>query len=81
MTKSNQQDSLVSLTDSELHVIAQSHELTSKINELHENIDTLLMPIIERSNEMSADELQTLIQLLPHGFHRSELRSILKQKQ
>ena len=61
--------------------IAATAPLQKKIDALHEQIDVLLAPVMKVAVTAPAAQLEKLIQLLPSGFHRSELRTLLNQRQ
>lgn len=60
--------------------IAAAHEVQAKIDALYAEIDILLDPVLANAATMTPNELVELIDVLPRGFHRTELRTILNNR-
>jgi hypothetical protein len=55
----------------------RAHAIQAQIDALYEELDAVLAPVCANASTMSYEDLAALINELPRGFHRSELRVIL----
>jgi len=59
--------------------IEKARNIELQISSLYEQIDVLLAPICRKAHKLNNIELIDLIQSMPDGFYRTELRVILNQ--
>lgn len=65
------------INDSEKNNLKLARKLSSKVDELHQRIDSLLDPIVNKAIAEGPDACNALLNELPQGFHRTELRAFL----
>lgn len=67
----------LNLTTEEKENIDKAKQIQKKIDLLYQDIDTLIYPIVQKHNNASIGVLNALVDILPSGFHRSELRVLI----
>ena len=65
------------LTPQEIDTIARAKVLLSRISSLNLEVDKLLGPIADRAINFDNAALQQVIDVMPSGFFRTELRTLL----
>lgn len=71
---------MAALTSDEVAAVSKAKELTAKIDAIHQQIDGLLEPIAKKAMALDVDQLNEIACLLPSGFYRTELRTILSKR-
>ena len=71
---------MAELTLEEQKAIVQATEIQVMIDSLDMQVDALLTPVVTNAMaNMELAELRLLVNLLPRGFHRSELQTYINR--
>jgi hypothetical protein len=63
----------------EQETIKRANDLLAQVEKLQDEIDTLLSPIADYAAQSEDPiEIARVMDILPRGFHRSELRTLLR---
>lgn len=68
------------LTSEELASVKRAKELLHSISKLNMEVDTLLGPIADRAMKFDNTALNKVIEVMPSGFYRTELRTQLNNR-
>jgi hypothetical protein len=82
-SQSESSSSKLELTHREIAYIREAKRINRQIQKLYDRIDQRIDPIVKRFLEANADieKLKMLVDRLPEGFHRSELRVMIYKRE
>lgn len=61
-------------------ILGEALELERQFEELTDKQGRLLDPVLDRAADMDDDELLWWVQNMPGGFHRCEMRGIIRRR-
>ena len=68
------------LSAEETAKIEEARRIAAQADELEEQINDLLDPIAKRVSSLTDEEILAVVNILPRGFYRSELRTLVNER-